>query len=110
MLFPKFHCEFNPAEHCWAISKYYCREHCSGNITTLEGTIRKSFQEISREKYLQIYQHAMEEIISAKEPNVKKKLKIFKSHRRPSPHIPWDHILREEEARKDKAFVNEMFL
>ena len=101
MFLPKFHCEFNAAEHVWAISKQWCRANCKGNVKALEEAIRQSFKEISKPTYLKIYQHAMEEIVSSSESDVKKRLKVYKSHRQVQA-IPWDHILEVEEEERSE--------
>ena len=32
---PKFHCELNPIERCWAQSKRYCRQNCGFSLESL---------------------------------------------------------------------------
>ena len=47
----------------------------------------------------------MEEIVSSSESDVKKRLKVYKSHRQVQA-IPWDHILEvEEEERSEWGYV-----
>ena len=35
VMLPKFHCEFNPVEWCWAQAKQYSRVHCNYSIVGL---------------------------------------------------------------------------
>ena len=46
---PKFHCELNPIERCWAQAKRYTRAHCNYSIDGLRNNIPQALDSISNE-------------------------------------------------------------
>ena len=47
MFLPKFHCELNPIERCWAQAKRYTKAHCNYSIEGLRRNIPLSLDSIS---------------------------------------------------------------
>jgi hypothetical protein len=49
LFLPKFHCEFNPIEHCWRRMKDYTRKHCDRTIGGLRRRINQALKLITAE-------------------------------------------------------------
>jgi len=45
IILPKYHCELNPIERCWARLKWYLREHCSYDFEGLKEAIKEGLSE-----------------------------------------------------------------
>jgi transposase len=95
LFLPKFHCEFNPAELIWANSKQILRKQSISNLPSLEKALPTSFTQIKLDTYLKIYQHCLEEILCASQPDPKPSPKIYKRHRPPIGQLPWAHLIQE---------------
>ena len=46
---PKFHCELNPIERCWAQAKRYTPSHCNYSITGLRKNVPQALDSITVE-------------------------------------------------------------
>ena len=46
---PKYHCELNPIERCWAQAKRHTRAYCNYNITGLRRNIPEGLDKVSAE-------------------------------------------------------------
>jgi hypothetical protein len=97
MFLPKFHCEFNPAELIWALSKRFCRANCTYCLPGLLANIPRSFLSVSSETYRACFQHSLEEIVvsasGGKSTSHDEAMKIYKSHRPPVGQVPWAHLI-----------------
>ena len=92
---PKFHCELNPIERCWAQAKRYSRSHCNYTLQGLRKNVPLALDSVPLESiqnhfrkvrhymfgYLQGIQGGPE-----LEKMVKKMKHIYKSHRRIGVH------------------------
>ena len=90
---PKYHCEMNPIERCWAQSKRYTRAYCNYNITGLRRNICPALDSVSQENISNYFRHAKNYMYGyllghkaglELEQLVSKYSKTFKSHRRVS--------------------------
>ena len=90
---PKFHCELNPIEICWAQAKRYTRAHTNYTIQHLRLIVPDGLDSVSVDniknyfRKARNYMHAYLEGLpggNELEEKVKKYKKIYKSHRRPT--------------------------
>ena len=90
---PKYHCEINPIERCWAQSKQYTRAYCNCNITGLRRNICPALDSVSQENISNYIRHAKNYMYGyllghkaalELEQLASKYSKTFKSHRRVS--------------------------
>ena len=85
LLLPKFHCELNPIERCWAFSKKYIRERSINTISSLRTLVNESLSALTKEtvqKYfrkVREYERAYRE--GAVNTDIDKYVKTYKSHR-----------------------------
>jgi len=85
LLLPKFHCELNPIERCWASSKHYVRPRLNGSIVKLRELIKQSLEDINKDlirKYfrkVRNYEEAYRQGVTGGE--MANFLKEYKSHR-----------------------------
>ena len=88
---PKYHCELNPIERCWAQAKRHTRAYCNYNITGLRRNIPEGLDKVSVEnidnyiRRVRIYMfgYLLGHQAGVKlEELVKKFSKEYKSHRR----------------------------
>ena len=49
LFLPKFHCEMNPIERCWAQAKRYTRAYCNYNIVGLRCNVGPGLDSVSTE-------------------------------------------------------------
>ena len=49
---PKYHCELNPVERCWAQAKRHTRAYCNYNITGLRRNIPEGLDKVSVDDYI----------------------------------------------------------
>ena len=91
LLLPKFHCEINPIERCWAQAKCYVHGHCNYTINGQRDNVPKGLDSItvdSIQKHfckVRMYMFGYLLGISAGpelEKHVKKCKKIYTFHRR----------------------------
>ena len=90
-MLPKFHCEMNPIERCWAQAKRFTRSNCKYSIERLRKNIPRSFETISItniENHFRKVRHYMFAFLEVHvagpelDEKVKKYKQIYKSHRR----------------------------
>ena len=111
LFFPMFHCEFNAAELVWANAKQFIRNQGGINLKQLEKNIPLAFQQIKRETYFKIFQHAIKEMAVSYEQMVsvtKVDIKVYKQHSSLRGQVPWGHLLvlknkEEEESLNEKS-------
>ena len=93
IFFPKFHCELNPIERCWAQAKRYTRANTNYTIQRLRTNVPIALDMITTENIQNYYRkvrHYMFAYLqgyvggSELEKQVKKMKKVYKSHRRVS--------------------------
>ena len=91
LFLPKFHCELNPIEKCWAQAKRYTRAH-TNHTKKLRLIVPDGLDSVMVENLQNYYNKArnymfayLEGIAGGKElqDTVKRYKKIYKSHRRP---------------------------
>ena len=91
LFIPKYHCELNPIERCWAQAKRYTRAYCNYNITGLRKNIPPALDSVSKENIKNYFRRARNYmygyLLGHKagidlENLIKKYSKEFKSHRR----------------------------
>ena len=46
LFIPKFHCESNPIQRCWGISKYYARQKCNYSFLGLKKAIIPTLESV----------------------------------------------------------------
>ena len=87
---PKYHCEMNPIECCWAQAKRYTRAYCNYNISGLRRNITPALDSVSSENISNYFRHAKNYMYGyllghkagvELEQLVRKYSKEFKSHR-----------------------------
>jgi len=92
---PKFHCELNPIERCWAQAKQYTCAHTNYTIKKLRTNVPVALDSVTVENitnYFRKVRHYMFAYlqgiagVSGLENEVKKMKKIYKSHRRVQDH------------------------
>ena len=49
VMLPKFHCEFNPIERCWAQAKRYSRAYCNYSIAGLRKVVPDALDSVTHE-------------------------------------------------------------
>ena len=91
MLLPKFHCEINPIERCWAQAKRYVRSHTNYTIAGLRQNVPDGLDSVTlvniRNHYRKVRHYMFVYLLGVKagpdlEEHVKKCKKIYASHRR----------------------------
>ena len=91
IMLPKFHCELNPIERCWAQSKRFTRSHAKYNIESLRKNIPAGLDSITLENIQNYFRKARQymfaylqgETAGTKlEERIKYYKKQYKSHRR----------------------------
>ena len=91
MLLPKFHCEINPIERCWAQAKRYVRSHTNYTIAGLRQNVPDGLDSVTlvniRNHYRKVRHYMFGYLLGVKagpdlEEHVKKCKKIYASHRR----------------------------
>lgn len=91
MLLPKFHCEINPIERCWAQAKRHTRAFSNYTIEKLRKNVPEGLDSVTLEniqkhfRKVRMYMFGYLQGIAAGpelELHVKKCKKIYKSHRR----------------------------
>lgn len=86
LLLPKFHCELNPIERCWAFAKKYVRERSTGSIVTLRALIDESFQLLSKDMIRKFFRKVRKYEKAYRKggttSSIEKYVKTFKDHRR----------------------------
>ena len=92
---PKFHCELNPIERCWAQAKRFTRHHCNYTIGSLRKNVPEGLDTVSVENvqnyYKKVRHYMFGYLLSFSggpdlEEQVKKMKKQYKSHRRVGVH------------------------
>lgn len=58
IMLPKFHCEINPVERCWAQSKRFTRSHAKYNIESLRKNVPAGLDSISLENIQNYFRKA----------------------------------------------------
>ena len=83
---PKFHCELNLIERCWAQAKRYTRSHCNYSITGLGENVPQALDSITVKNIRKHYRMFgyLQGVSGGPELEklVKKMKKIYMSHRR----------------------------
>lgn len=91
LFIPKFHCEMNPIERCWAQAKRYTRAYCSYNIVGLRRNVSPGLDSVSVNNIQNYFRRARNYMYGyllghkagiQLEDLIKKYSKEFKSHRR----------------------------
>lgn len=91
ILLPKFHCELNPIERCWAQAKRYTRAYSNYTIDGLRRNVPNGLDSVTLEniknhfRKVRVYMFGYLQGITAGpelEKHVKKCKKLYKSHRR----------------------------
>ena len=94
MLLPKFHCEINPIERCWAQVQRYVRAHTNYTLSGLRQNVPDGLESVTLENITNHFRKVRHYIIimfgyllgvSAGpdlEEHVKKCKKVYNSHRR----------------------------
>ena len=91
LFIPKFHCEVNPIERCWAQAKRYTRAYCNYNIVGLRRNVMPALDSVSQENIQNYFRRAKNYMYGyllghtagiALEKLIQKYSKNFKSHRR----------------------------
>ena len=90
---PKFHCELNPIEKCWAQAKRYTRAHTNYTIQRLRLIVPDGLDSVSIENIKNYFRKSRNYMFAYMEgyagggeleTQIKKYKKIYKSHQRPS--------------------------
>ena len=85
MLLPKFHCEINPIERCWAQAKRYVRAYTNYTLSGLRNNVPEGLDSVTLENIKNNFQKIRHYMfgyllgVSELEEHVKK---IYTSHRR----------------------------
>ena len=88
---PKFHCELNPIERCWAQAKRFTRANTNYTIQRLQTNVPLALDSVTSENiqnYFRKVRHYMFAYLQGiaggaeLEKEVKRMKKIYKSHRR----------------------------
>ena len=58
MLLPKFHCELNPIERCWAFPKRYICERPVDKVSSLKERIRERLSSLDKTLIRKIFRKA----------------------------------------------------
>ena len=91
MLLPKFHCEINPIERCWAQAKRYVRAHTNYTLGGLRQNVPQGLDYVTveniRNHFRKIRHYMFGYLLGVSagpelEEHVKKCKKIYSSHRR----------------------------
>ena len=90
ILLPKFHCELNPIERCWAQAKRYTRAYLNYTIAGLRRNVPDSLETVTLENNKNHYRKVRTYMFSYVQgftagPELEehmKKCKIYKSHQR----------------------------
>ena len=91
MLLPKFHCEINPIERCWAQAKHYVRAHTNYTLSGLRQRVPEGLDSVTLENiknHFRKVRHYMFGYLLGiaagpeLEEHIKKCKKIYTSHRR----------------------------
>ena len=92
LFLPKFHCELNPIEKCWAQAKRYTRAHTNYTIQKLRLMVPDGLDSAMVENILNYYNKARNYMFAyleggaggkELEDTVKRYKNFYKSHRRP---------------------------
>ena len=95
LFLPKFHCEINPIERCWAQAKRFTRSHCNYTIGSLRKNVPEGLDSVSVENIQNYYRKVRHYMFGYLlgfaggpdlEEQVKKMKKVYKSHRRVGVH------------------------
>ena len=91
IMLPKYHCELNPIERCWAQAKRFSRSHCNYTLPSLRKVVPNALDSVSLENiqnHFRKVRHYMFSYLVGKtggpelEEQVKTFKKEYKSHRR----------------------------
>lgn len=91
LFLPKFHCELNPIERCWAQAKRYTRAYCNFNIIGLCRNVMPGLDSVRVENIQNYYRRVRDYMYGylvgyragiSLEKLIQKYSKEFKSHRR----------------------------
>lgn len=91
LFIPKFHCETNPIERCWAQAKRYTRAYCNYNIVGLRRNVMPALDSVSQENIKNYFRRAKNYLFAYMlghsaglelEKLINRYSKEFKSHRK----------------------------
>lgn len=91
IMLPKFHCEFNPIERCWAQAKRYSRAYCNYSIVGLRKVVPDALDSVTHENICNHFRKVRQYMFGyvegcpagpELEEYVKKCKKLYTSHRR----------------------------
>ena len=91
LFIPKFYCEVNPIERCWAQAKRYTRAYCNYNIVGLRRNVMPALDSVAPENIQNYFRNAKNYMFGYLlghvagldlEKLIKRYSKEFKSHRR----------------------------
>lgn len=90
-MLPKFYCEFNPIERCWAQAKRYSRAYCNYSIVGLRKVVPDALDSVTHENICNHFRKVRQYMFGyvegcpagpELEEYVKKCKKLYTSHRR----------------------------
>ena len=89
MFIPKFYCEINPIERVWCHAKQYTRAHCDYSFQGLEQIMHTALDSVDLEMIRKFFRKVREYHRAYREgiqigKEMKKMLKVYKSHRQVS--------------------------